>query len=296
MSEHRYASTTDGAVYLVDPALATALAVDAGSFRQRRPFPARDEDVDRVRVDVRGHPSFVMTRDGDEWRLERPWHDRARSSAVRDLVESLTRLELRAFGDGGSASRVLAVVEVGVAGRTWTPELLAPTGDGAYRVRRADGSLEGTVAAWDAERLLEDPSRFLDLRLVYASNPDVLALEFRRGTNTTTLRRAAPGRPWRVGGASAAEGPGAAEMEAWLQRLRGLRATDLGPVARPLEPAGAVVLDGANRRLGTLEYRESADGPIVVRSSWRPGVILLLDASDRDALRPPSTFGGEAAP
>lgn len=287
VSEHRYVELENGAIVLVDPGLAGALEVDADWFRQRRPIPIPQELIERVRLEIRGFAPFEMHRDGDDWRLDEPWSDRARNSTCLDLVRTLSGLTLERIEDDLPNERPRARVRVSGGGQTRTIEVLGASGRNLRRVRREDGSLGGLVPAWHAEIILEDPSRYLDLRLVYASNRDVLAVEFRRGKDSTTIRRPAPGSPWRREDAPSRPVLDAASVEARLDRLRDLRAIDLGPALQPFDQDGAVVLSGAGGRLGALEYRETEDGPLVVRSTWRPGVILLLEPADRSVLLPP---------
>jgi len=294
-----YVRDENGAVLLVEGSMVELLGRVPGSFVEHRFVPVEAGGVHAITV--RSPASgFRLERRDATWWLTEPLEDLADATAGDRLIRAVTELRAIELLDaeeidlvrGSFATPVRLTVETGSDDVPGTVEIGAPAGRGKWFARRS-GSAEfwGIVDEKQVRELAREVDDLRDRRLAPFSRPDVREVRIETGEGVLTLARS-EGRSW-----TANEGDGASSftgetVEAFLDRLRWLRAAGFGESAgRPGERILEVVLLGETGELGRLTVqrlrgaRGSGKGALLVaRSSWRPGFVFTVAAEDLDAI------------
>jgi hypothetical protein len=294
-----YVRDENGAVLLVEGSIVELLGRVPGSFVERRFVPV---EADGVRaITVRGPASgFRLERRDATWWLTEPLEDLVDATAGERLIRAVSELRAIELLDseeidlarGSFATPIRLTVETGSGEAPGTVEIGAPAGRGKWFARRS-GSTEfwGIVDEEQVRELAREVDDLRDRRLAPFSRPDVREVRIETGDGVLTLARS-EGRSW-----TAKQGDGASSLtregvEAFLDRLRWLRAAGFGVSGgRPGERILEVVLSGEAGELGRLTVqrlrgaRGSDEGALLVaRSSWRPGFVFTVAAEDLDAV------------
>ena len=100
VSEDRIVALAGGSeAYQVRGAMWDDLTRDPGDWRDKKILPAEQDDIARVEMSSGEGEPVVLARDGDAFRLEAPFRDRADRDAVRDFVSRLAQLRVQSFVD-----------------------------------------------------------------------------------------------------------------------------------------------------------------------------------------------------
>lgn len=275
----RYTSTADGRVLLVEGLDAGVMDRSADSLRERRLFPLDVALLRRIDL-VRPAGRLALVRGEDEgWRLVEPVSDSADPEAADALARAVLDLATSGAPIAGSpGGGDLAIELVATDGRRLRARVGPADARGKRPARRIDSSIGGDLDASAIVGLERDASEFRDRRVVLAEPSDVREVRWVEGERSVRAWREAADRPWSVEerpgtGASAAS---ATKIYDALDRLRWLRATGFEK-SPPSAFGRAVVLLGESGEMGRIEIA-GTDVRRVVRSSWRPGVLSVVDA------------------
>lgn len=286
----RYVASDDGAVLLVDGAIAEILDTDAGQFVERRFVPIPPEQIASLDLERNGRV-LGLRRSESGWRLTAPLEDLADVRAAESMALAATQLvverpvdraEIDPHGHGLSEALIL---EVGVAGGGELIEL--EIGGRAsrtrlYACRLGERGMCGTVDAARVLELMKDPEELRARRLAIFSRSEVRGVRLVSPDEVLSALRSGPTGPWRVTSSSEEESrPASAErVTELLDRLQRLRAASFAPVSSGGGGASReLVIEGQDGELGRLFIDAS-----VVRSTWRPGLRFEVDARDLDDL------------
>jgi hypothetical protein len=300
LGEERYVRDETGAVLLVDGSVARILHRVPGSFMERRFVPVEQGEVREIAVQGPAS-SFRLERRDDRWWITGPFEDLADRGMVTDMLWAL---------DGLTAVEVLDADEIDLArgafdesvtltfdtgrGDPWPGvEIGAPAGPDRWFARRpGDPSFWGIIAATSLRLLAREAEELRERRVVSFSRPEVREVRIESTDAVLTISRSEP-RSWTVSdGHAVAEDLTGEPVEAFLDRLRWLRARGFGSGGG--EAGGKIleiVVAGDDADLGslTLERLIGVHDPagatlLGARSSWRPGVSFTIDAAFLDAV------------
>jgi len=302
----RYAGTAAGKVLLVDGLAGGTLDQDAGSFVEKRLFPAEPDEIRSISLE-HGAGRLSLVRDGAEWRLEAPVADAADSASVETLTRSLGQLafsrlleepEALTARAGLSRPAVRARLE-GSAAHPAMEASIAATGPGEDRYACRENGRCGVVAA-SALRDLERPADdYRDRRLMTAAAGEIREIDLKSGAGELRVVRTGTGEDaasWSVQeGKAEALSADPARVEALLDRLGWLRASSFEDPSHVPSLGVSLVLTGEKGELGRLEFSseasqfpakegEPAQRRLYARSSWRPGILFTVPADGLGSL------------
>ena len=261
-----------GPVVCVRASDVAALEVTVERFRETRLVSMRDDEVERVRVDVEGR-TFEVRREEDDWILVRGASESpADAEALAEWMRGLRAAEATAFEPATESARlarglVAPRAEVTLSradgAQSETLTLGASDADGAWVRRGGDPQL--TRFASTAEGLLLTTAlRFRARVLNHDAEGSLRSLEVVRGQTTERVERS--GTEWRV----------TAPLEVLADR--------------------AVMRDAARQLASLAAVRFVAEGPIASHGLERPSMVVSArfegpvagEASDTDPAADPS--------
>jgi hypothetical protein len=296
----RYVLDETGAVVLVEPTIHPILVLWPLSFMERRFAPVEPGDVTGITVRGPSAGLRLRLREG-RWWLTEPVEDLADNGTVTDMIWTLAGLGANKLLDveeidlarGAFDDSVTVTVEPGTGEGPTGIEIGTPAGPDQWFARRpGDDRFWGIVGETLLTLLVREVEDLRERRLALFSRPDVREIRVESAEGALRLVRVDP-RTWEADepGGAAATVPAEA-VEAFLDRLRWLRARGFGdgggePGARILE----IALSDADAELGRLTLQRldgarDAEGNDLIRarSSWRPGFSFTVGAELLDAV------------
>jgi hypothetical protein len=296
----RYLRDDAGAVLLVESSIAQILGRVPGSFIERRFVPVEAGEVSGITVRGPASALRLELREG-EWWLTDPVEDLADGGIAADLIQALTELRAVKLLDaeeidlarGAFDAPVTLIVDAGRGDEATGVEIGAPAGpDRRFARRPGDATFWGIVKETQVRLLAREADDLRERRLAPFSRPDVTEVRIETAEGVLTLTRGG-GQTWNAadGEEVAADLPGES-VEAFLDRLRWLRAREFGALGgKPGVPLLEIVVSGETAELGrlTLEQLTEARDPsatvaLRARSSWRPGFVFTVGAEFLDAV------------
>jgi hypothetical protein len=279
----RYATAGDGRIVLADASLASALDRPAGDFEEKRLLPVAPEDVRRILI-RREDGNLSLAKIGSDWRLLDPVRDAADASAADGLARALTSLAVTRRVDADEERRLAAErpavdraeVETG-AGEIRRIEIRKGKG-GEALAARADHSLVGTVPETSLRELSPAPDDLRDRRVAALPQKGIRSVSIETAGKKLRAWRNEDDGPWSVAEGSGAGAPGeASKVEGWIDRLRWARAEGFETGA-DVHAKHVVVLSGTKDEIGRLDIGDEAGGKVLVRSTFRPGIVLRVSS------------------
>jgi hypothetical protein len=303
-SSNLVASSSERPELLVVPrSIAGALERAPGDWRDKQVIAASRDDIERLRlVPAGGGEEVVLARQGETFRVERPFADAADPDLVDPLISDLTSLRAERFLDAPLAAEAAAGLaagpgrlELAVKGRTepLVVELGAEIEPGGPRRLRVGGqAIEAQTRLADA--LARAPAEWRSKRWASFDNWRVERVRIEDASGRLELVREEG--DWRRGEAKI----GYTEVGDLLYAVTSARAarvlTGGEASAVPAEaPELTLVLADADGGEETLTLHGASGDGIAARVSGRD-VVLVLAPADVDEVRAKIAAAREAKP
>lgn len=281
----------DGKVFVVGREVFEAFDHDGAFFRVRR-FAQTLPSVPSVLEIVTQRGDVRIARVRGAWRMERPFVAAASEGRANVVLSFLRTLEAIRFVEErpvdlaryGLTAPAISVT-VGDAERPSVARLVVGSScEGETRARFArfgDGPVV-CVASDELEPLDVDVRSYLELRALSAESEELEGIELQSGRSTLSVAEEEGELRFRLGSES-----GAADQDAWLvwlEGLRAVRATEVEPVPEGFSPTITLTLHRKGARPDeVIRFAVAPDAGLLGRRD-EDGVVLRFPRELRDRL------------